>query len=204
MGNNGRRCLPVYPCPVRRGRVALIAVLVAAVAVAATVTALAIGHRGGRPPRAAARSTQRPTTTTRTATGSTAGRTKSPPPTIAPTTTATTVVGRVDSLLYINGINQTASDVSSIIIASCAAGTPSSIEVKVSSLVSKTPTGSIDWQLDDEPAQLFPLTGGRVTIPYLCPMAVPPNGSVQVSISYAGDSNFFASAVIAQLGVMPG
>jgi hypothetical protein len=195
---------------VRRGRVALIAVLVTAVAVAATVIALAIGHRARPRPRAATPTTQRPTATTLTPTGSTAIRAKSPPPTIVPTTTsgpattATTVVGRVDSLLYINGINQTASDVSSIIIASCVAGTPSSIEVRVSSLVPKTPTGSIDWQLDDEPAQLFPLTGGSVTIPYLCPAAVPPSGSVQVSIFYAGDSNFFASAVIAQLGVLPG
>jgi hypothetical protein len=187
----------------------LIAVSVSAVAVAVTVSALAIGHRARPRPRVATPTTQRPTTTTRTPTGSTAVGTKSLPPTIAPTTTgpattATTVAGRLDSLLYINGINQTASDVSSIIIASCVAGTPSSIEVKVSSLVSKTPTGSIDWQLDDEPAQLFPLTGGSVTIPYLCPAAVPLSGSVQVSISYAGDSNFFASAVIAQLGVMPG
>jgi len=126
------------------------------------------------------------------------------PSSVGLATTATTVVGRVDSLLYINGINQTASDVSYIIIASCVAGTPSSIEVRVSSLVSKTPTGSIDWQLDDEPAQLFPLTAGSVTIPYLCPAAVPPSGSVQVSISYAGDSNFFASAVIAQFGVVSG
>jgi hypothetical protein len=175
---------------------------VTAVAVAATVSALAVGHRARPGPRVA-------TTTTLTPTGSTAVRETSPPPTSVPTTTsgpattATTVVGRVDSLLYINGFNQTASDVSYIIIASCDAGRPSSIEVKVSSLISKTPTGSIDWQLDDEPAELFPLTGGSVTIPYLCPAAVPPSGSVQVSISYAGDSNFFASAVIAQLGVLP-
>jgi len=151
----------------------LIAVLVTVVAVAATVSALAIGHRGPRP-GGATPTTLRPTTTTLTPTGSTAVRAKLPPPTIVPTTTsdpattATTVVGRVDSLLYINGINQTASDVSYIIIASCVAGTPSSIEVRVSSLVSKTPTGSIDWQLDDESAQLLPLTGGSVTIPYLC------------------------------------
>jgi hypothetical protein len=183
----------------------LIAVLVVAVAVAATVSALAIGHRAGPRPGVATPTTRRPTTTTLTSTGSTAVQAKSPPPTTTPgpATTATAVVGRVDSLLYINGVNQTASDVSDIIIASCVVGTPSSIEVRVSSLVSKTPTGSIDWQLDDEPAQLFPLTGGSVTIAYLCPAAVPPSGSVQVSISYAGDDNFFASAVIAKLGVLP-
>jgi hypothetical protein len=127
-----------------------------------------------------------------------------PTTTPGPPTAATTIAARADSLLYVDGVNQTASDVSYIIIASCVAGSPSSIEVTVSSLVSKTPTGPIDWQLDDEPAQLFPLTGGSVTIPYLCPAAVPPSGSVQVSISYAGDSNFYSSAVIAQLGVLPG
>jgi hypothetical protein len=118
--------------------------------------------------------------------------------------TATTIAARADSLLYIDGVNQTASDVSYIIIASCVAGTPSSIEVTVSSLISKTPTGSIDWRLNGGPDQLFPLTRGSVTIPYLCPAVVPPSGSVQLSISYAGDSNFYSSAVIAQLGVLPG
>jgi hypothetical protein len=194
----------------RRERVALIAGAVVVVAVAATVGALTIGHRGAPHPRLATPTTQRPTTTTRPPTSSTAVGAKSPPPSDVTTTTAglattaTTVAGRVDSLLYINGINQTASDVSYIIIASCVAGSPSSIEVRVSSLISKTPTGSIDWQLDDEPAELFPLTGGSVTIPYQCPAVVPASGSVQVSISYAGDSNFLTSAVIAQLGVMPG
>jgi hypothetical protein len=193
-----------------RRRVALIAVLVAAIALAATVSALAISHRAAPRPNVAAPTTHRSTTTTLAPTGSTAVRAKSPPSTTVPTTTpgpptaATTIAARADSLLYVDGVNQTASDVSYIIIASCVAGSPSSIEVTVSSLVSKTPTGSIDWQLDDEPAQLFPLTGGSVTIPYLCPAAVPPSGSVQVSISYAGDSNFYSSAVIAQLGVLPG
>jgi hypothetical protein len=106
--------------------------------------------------------------------------------------------------LYINGINQTTSDISSAIIASCIAGMPSSIEVTVSSLTSKTPTGSIDWSLNDGPDKLFPLTQGSVTIPYQCPATVPPSGSVPVSIFYAGDINFFVSAVTAQLGVLPG
>ena len=190
----------------------LIAVSVAAVAAAATGIALAVGH-GATPGRgASAASTHRSTTTTRTPTGSTGVGAKSPPSTTEPTTsttsppetTATTVAARADSLLYINGVNQTASDVSYTIIASCVAGTPSSIQVTVKSLTSKTATGSIDWRLNGGPDLLFPLTQGSVTIPYTCPAVVPPSGSVQLSISYAGDSNFFSSAVIAQLGVQPG
>jgi hypothetical protein len=80
---------------------------------------------------------------------------------------------------------------------------PSSIQVTVSSLTSKTPTGSIDWSLNDGTGKLFPLTQGRATIQYLCPAAVPPSGSVPVSVFYAGDINFFVSAVTAQLAVLP-
>jgi hypothetical protein len=183
----------------------VIAVGSAAVALAATVSALAVSRQGN--PRA---STVPLATTTTSARGAVPGGTTSTTApattstTLGPATTATTIVTHADSLLYINGVNQTASDVSSVIIASCVAGTPSSIEVTVRSLISKTPTGSIEWRLNQGPEQFFPLTQGSVTISYLCPAAVPPSGSVQVAISYAGDSTFFASAVIAQLGVLPG
>jgi hypothetical protein len=195
----------------RRGRVVLIGVSVVAVALAVTGIALAVGHRATPRSGTAAATTHRSTTTTRTPTSSTAAGAKSLPTTVPttsttspPATTATTVGARADSLLYINGVNQTASDVSYTIIATCVAGTPSSIQVTVKSLTSNTPTGSIDWRLNGGPDLLFPLTQGSVTIPYVCPAVVPPSGSVQLSISYAGDSNFFSSAVIAQLGVQPG
>jgi hypothetical protein len=106
--------------------------------------------------------------------------------------------------LYINGINRTESDVSYTIIASCVAGMPSSLEVTVSGLIPKTPTGTIDWQLNDGTEQFFPLTKGSVTIPYQCPAEVPPSGSVPVSVTYSGDSNFFVSAAVDQIGVEPG
>lgn len=197
-------CPSVYSSLVRR-RIALIAVVVAALAFVGTVSALAISDRSPPRPGIATPTTIRPTTTT-------IAPAKSPPTTEpvttsttpGPASTTTTNTARADSLLYINGINQTTSDISSTIIASCVAGMPSSIEVTVSSLTSKTPTGSIDWSLNEGPDKLFPLTQGSVTIPYQCPATEPPSGSVPVSIFYAGDINFFVSAVTAQLGVLPG
>ena len=190
----------------------MIAAGVSAVALTVTVSALAIGHHAAPRLGVATTTTHRSTTTTLTPAGSTTVPAKSPrttlpattSTTLGPATTATTVAARVDSLLYVDGINQTTSDISSAIIASCIAGMPSSIEVTVSSLISKTPTGSIDWSLNDGPDKLFTLTHGSVTIPYLCPAPVPPSGSVPVSIFYAGDTNFFVSAVTAQLAVLPG
>src|SRR5579862_6383464 len=119
----------------RRRRALLTAALATAVALTATASALAITHKAAPGPTTASTTGDRQTPTTLTQTGTT----KSPPntlPTAAATTTGlatttTTVGGRADSLLYVNGVNQTASDVSYVIIASCTSGRRSTIQVTV-------------------------------------------------------------------------
>jgi len=155
------------------------------------------------PPTAAAGTTTTmtpATTTTNTPATPATSATRDPGTTTIRSATTTTSVPLADSLLFIDGTNWTLSDVSESIITTCTAGMPSSIQVMITG-GSVTPTGTVDWRLNDGVDQPFQLSAGSVTIPFQCPATVPPSGSVPAAVSYLGDSAHYGSSALAQLGV---